>query len=118
MQMRRFAVSFLLLASAFPLSSLRAQTAAEPAEEIGISRAAGPIEVDGSLDDPGWSGATRVETFYETNPGDNVEPKVKTVAWLAYDDRYLYAAFEFSAPAPEKIRAPFADRDDVPGDTD
>jgi hypothetical protein len=121
MPMRRFAVSFLLLAFALPVYSLRAQTVAEPpepAEEIGISRAAGPIQVDGSLGDPGWSGATRVETFYETNPGDNVEPKVKTVAWLAYDERYLYAAFELSDPAPEKIRAPFADRDDVPGDTD
>lgn len=105
------------------LSPVRAQEPpappAEPAEEaISISRAAGPIQVDGELGDPGWSGATPYETFYETNPGDNVEPKVKTVAWLAYDDDYIYAAFEFSDPEPGKIRAPLADRDDVPSYTD
>ncbi len=92
--------------------------AAEPAEAISISRAAGPIQVDGELEDPGWSGATPYDTFYETNPGDNVEPKVRTVAWLAYDDDYLYAAFEFFDPEPGNIRAPLADRDDVPSYTD
>src|SRR5579864_5503915 len=40
--------------------------------EIHLTRAAGPIRIDGDLSDPGWRGATRVETFYETNPGDNI----------------------------------------------
>src|SRR4051794_10982664 len=102
MSMLRSTSLALFLPLALALSPLAAQEAPaaptapgtpEPPEEISVSRAAGPIEVDGTLGDPGWSGATRVETFYETNPGDNVEPKVKTVAWLAYDDRYFYAAF-------------------------
>ena len=59
-----------------------------------------------SLGDPGWNGATQVETFYETNPGDNVEPKVKTVAWLTYDDRFFYAAFDFSDPDPKEHPRP------------
>ena len=96
-------------------SALGAQ---ENPQEIHISRATGPIEVDGSLGDPGWKDASRIETFYETNPGDNVEPKVKTVAWLAYDDRFFYAAFEFSDPDPKSIRAPYDDRDVVPSYTD
>ncbi len=79
---------------------------------------AGPIVVDGELGDEGWSGVPPYETFYETNPGDNVAPKVRTVARLAYDEDYLYAAFEFFDPEPGKIRAPLADRDDVPGYTD
>ena len=62
--------------------------------EIRISRAAGPITVDGDLGDAGWLGAGRVETFYETNPGDNLPPKVRTVGRLAYDGRHLYAALE------------------------
>jgi hypothetical protein len=106
----------LILLAAVPSSTLLA--AGEPAEPLHISRASGPIEVDGKLGDPGWSGATRVETFYEVNPGDNVEPKVKTVAWLTYDDRFFYAAFDFSDPDPQSIRAPFGDHDDVPGYTD
>jgi hypothetical protein len=106
-----------LLALAGPLSA--AQEPPEPPQEaLRIARATGPIDVDGHLGDPGWSGATRVETFYETSPGDNVEAKVRTVAWLAYDDRFLYAAFDFSDPDPRSIRAPFGDHDDTPSYTD
>ncbi len=86
--------------------------------EIRISRAAGPIAVDGDLGDSGWAGTTRVETFYETNPGDNVAPKVRTVARLAYDDRFLYAALECDDPEPAKIRAPFSQRDALGSETD
>ena len=51
--------------------------------------------------------------WYETNPGDNTEPKVKNVGYLTFDERYLYAAFEFEDPNPSAIRAPFADRDNI-----
>src|ERR1700712_4624008 len=90
----------LLAGIVFPALRLLAQGAEAAQEPLRISRAAGPIEVDGRVGDPGWSGATRVDTFYETNPGDSVEPKVKTVAWLTYDDRFFYAAFDFSDPDP------------------
>jgi hypothetical protein len=86
--------------------------------EIAISRASSPITVDGDLGDAGWIGATRVETFYETNPGDNIPPKVRTAARLAYDDRFLYVALECDDPEPGKIRAPFSQRDVLGGDTD
>jgi hypothetical protein len=114
----RPALVLLLLLS--PVRSLLAAQAAPeaPPEPLHIARAAGPIEVDGKLGDPGWNGATRVETFYETNPGDSVEPKVKTVAWLTYDDRFFYAAFDFSDPDPKGIRAPLGDHDEVPSYTD
>jgi hypothetical protein len=110
---------FLLLAvltSVRPLSAAQAPPA-PPQEELHIARAAGPIEVDGRLGDPGWNGALRVETFYETNPGDNIEPQVKTVAWLTYDDRFFYVAFDF-ADDPKKIRAPFGDHDQISSSTD
>jgi hypothetical protein len=87
-------------------------------EAIHIGRAAGRIDIDGDLSDEGWRGATRVDKWYEINPGDNTEPKVKNVAFLAYDDRFLYAGFEFDDPNPETIRAPLGDRDNVPGFTD
>jgi hypothetical protein len=86
--------------------------------EIRVTRAAGAIRVDGDLTDPGWQGATRVDTWYETNPGDNIAPPVKSVAYLTYDAEFLYAAFDFEDPHPEKIRAPFGDRDNVPSYTD
>jgi len=90
----------------------------EEGTPIHITRAAGPITIDADLSDPGWKGATRLETWFETNPGDNLPAKIKSVGYLTYDDRFFYAAFEFSDPDPSRIRAPFADRDNVSGDTD
>ena len=85
---------------------------------INITRASGPIVVDGDLSDAAWKTATRIEQWWETAPGDNVEPKVKSVGYLTYDDRFLYAAFDFSDPEPQKIRAPFNDHDHIGGNTD
>src|SRR5262245_43068753 len=87
-------------------------------DTLTIRRITGPINVDGDLSDEGWKSAAKIETWYETNPGDNVPPKVKTVAWLGYDDKFFYAAFEFDDPSPERIRAPYGDRDNVPSYTD
>jgi hypothetical protein len=83
--------------------------------QLRIARAAGPIVVDGDLADEGWRSAERIETWYEINPGDNVEPRVRTIARLAYDDRFFYAAFELEDPDPRQIRAPYSDRDGISG---
>jgi hypothetical protein len=101
--------ALLLLAQA---SHARAQTALS-GDRISIKRTAGKITVDGDLTDEGWRNATRVEKWYEINPGDNTEPKVRNVGYLAYDDRFFYAAFEFEDPNISAVRAPFADRDNI-----
>src|SRR5439155_6738173 len=87
-------------------------------ERINIARATGKIVIDGDLSDEGWRGATRGEKWYEINPGDNTEPKVRNVGYLAYDDRFVYAGFQFADPTPGRIRAPLGDRDNVSGFTD
>ena len=86
-------------------------------DTISITRAAGAITVDGDLSDEGWRGATRVEKWYEVNPGDNVEPPVTTVAYLSYDNRFFYLAFELQDPDPSAIRAPLGDHDNISGDS-
>jgi uncharacterized protein DUF5916 len=96
----------------WPAPLVTAQTALS-GETIHISRASGPIVIDGDLSDEGWRNATRVEKWYETQPGDNVEPKVRNVGYLTYDDHFFYAAFEFEDPDIKAIRAPFADRDNI-----
>src|SRR6266536_202872 len=103
-----------LALSAAPLSG----AAPDQGPAIAVSRARGPIVVDGDLSDAGWQSATKVTTWYETNPGDNTQPEVANVGYLAYDEKFLYAAFEFSDPSPDKIRAPYGDRDNVPSTTD
>lgn len=90
----------------------------QPGTTLTIQKAAGPIAVDGDLTDAGWTGIEGVTTWYETNPGDNIEPKVKNVGYLAYDDEAFYAAFDFADPQPGQIRAPYGDRDNVSSSTD
>jgi Domain of unknown function (DUF5916) len=92
--------------------------APQPGPPLSIQKATGEITVDGVLGDPGWQGVPGVTQWFETRVGDNVEPPVKNVGYLAYDDRYLYAAFEFADPDPKGIRAPIADHDQLSGLTD
>ena len=82
-------------------------------DPIRITRANGSFTIDGDLSDEGWRGATRIDTWYEVRPGDNIEPPVRNVGYLTYDDRFFYAGFEFEDPDPRAMRAPFADRDDI-----
>ncbi|HEY0781436.1 MAG TPA: carbohydrate binding family 9 domain-containing protein, partial [Thermoanaerobaculia bacterium] len=114
--LRTAAAALLSLPLALPLHA--AAPPPDEAPEIHIQRATGPIAIDGDLSDAGWQGATKVETFFETNPGDNVPPKVKSVGYLTYDDRYFYAGFEFSEPDVGSLRAPYGDHDNTPSYTD
>lgn len=102
------------------VAGVRAQAAGTSPERppTTIQRISASIDIDGKVDDPGWAGVPRIDEWFETNVGDNVTPPAASVGYLAYDDHYLYAAFEFSDPSPDKIRAPFADRDNVNNDTD
>jgi hypothetical protein len=83
---------------------------------LDTARTATGIRVDGRLDDPGWRTAGRADNFTESWPGDNVEPPVRTLAWLTYDEDNLYVAFEcFDDPA--SLRATMSQRDEY-GDDD
>jgi len=59
--------AMLATTSAHAQSSLAGET-------IHITRATSAIAIDGDLSDEGWRTATRVEKWYEVNPGDNTEP--------------------------------------------
>jgi Domain of unknown function (DUF5916) len=105
-----------VLAMTFAVTAWAA--APQPGPPMTIKRANGPIVIDGDLSDAGWAGIDSVATWYETKVGDNVEPQVKNVGYLAYDEHYLYAGFRFDDPHPELIRAPLADHDQLSGSTD
>jgi hypothetical protein len=85
---------------------------------IAIHRLSAPIVVDGDLSDAGWQDAARIDAFLETTPGNNIPAKVKTTAYLAYDDRYFYIGIRSEDPEPKKIRAPYVERDGVIGTDD
>ncbi|HTO89755.1 MAG TPA: DUF5916 domain-containing protein [Candidatus Sulfotelmatobacter sp.] len=90
----------------------------KPGPPLTIRRVSGPITLDGDLSDPGWKGADSVTTWFETRVGDNVEPQVRNLGFLAYDDHYLYAGFHFEDPNPKRIRAPIGDHDAIQGSMD
>ncbi|HSP34617.1 MAG TPA: carbohydrate binding family 9 domain-containing protein, partial [Thermoanaerobaculia bacterium] len=91
---------------------------AQDPEPIHITKADTPITIDGDLSDAAWKNAARVEKWYEINVSDNAEPSVKSVGYLTYDAKYLYAGFEFFDPDPSQIRGPYNDRDHISGNTD
>lgn len=98
-----------------PLLVLASPLAAAP---VTISRTSQAVTIDGSLGDAAWQQATKYETWYETNPGDNIEPSVKTVGYVTYDDRFLYVGIESSDPKPSDIRAVYGDHDQISGNSD
>jgi len=85
---------------------------------IEIHRLQGSITLDGKLDDSGWQTAAKIGQWYETQPGDNVPPKVKTDAWITYDDHYFYIGIRCEDPHPNQIRAPYVERDAIIGTDD
>jgi len=109
--------AFAVLACLGGATAARA-AAPQPGPPIAITRISAPITIDGDLSDAGWKGVTPVTQWYETRVGDSVEPQVKNVGYLAYDDKFLYVAFEFDDPNPKLIRAPLGDHDQISGTTD
>src|SRR5262249_1590574 len=112
----RSRLPLLIITAAAQFTAVAGTAVAQSAlsgETIRITRAAGSITIDGDLSDEGWRGAAPGTRWYETQPGDNTEPAVRKGGYLTYDDRFFYAAFEFDDPDPSRIRAPYADRDNV-----
>jgi hypothetical protein len=105
-------------AEAPPAASAAPAAATAALPPLRIERIRTPIAIDGDLSDAAWQGVGQITTWFETRPGDNLEPKVKNVAWLAYDDQFLYAAFQFQDRDPGAIKAPYGDHDFVPSYTD
>ncbi|MCI0344740.1 MAG: carbohydrate binding family 9 domain-containing protein, partial [Chloroflexi bacterium] len=80
---------------------------------LAVRPAAGPITIDGVLDEPAWAAAAVVPLTHEWLPGDNVAPPVATEALVTFDDARLYVAFRAHDPQPAAIRAHLADRDNT-----
>ena len=91
---------------------------APPPAPLAVPRTDAEITLDGALNDAPWQTAAVIDKFYETSPGDNIPAKIPTTAYVTYDARYLYIGIKADDPNPERIRAPFVDRDGVIGTDD
>jgi Domain of unknown function (DUF5916) len=83
-----------------------------------IQRRAGPIAIDGVLDDAGWLDIAPIDEWFETNPGNNTVPQVQNRGRLTYDGEALYVGLELHDPDPGAIRAAVTDRDNVTRESD
>lgn len=115
--MRRGAISGLFVLVALPAAAFAQEyaetaTAATPQVRptLEVSRAPGPIEIDGELNDPGWQGAARATGWVEYFPNEMARPPVASEAWVTYDDDHLYLAF-IAYDDPATIRTSLRDRD-------
>jgi len=87
----------------------------EKKRAIVIPKAAGPIVIDGRLDEEAWKTAAVFKNFYNIGPGYNTEPSKPTEAYLMYDEQNLYIGFK-CWDEKDKIRATVAKRDNVFGE--
>jgi len=99
-------------------SAIHAEETIPPPAPQQLPRTSAEIKLDGNLDDPGWKAALVVDRFYETSPGNNTPPKVKTTAYLTYDNHDLYIGIKADDPNPSQIRSPYVERDQVFGTDD
>jgi hypothetical protein len=94
------------------------ETAPQPPPPMRVPRITPSVTIDGALTDPAWKDAAVLDEFWETSPGDNVPPPVKTVAYLGYDDKFFYIGVRCLDPQPNRVRAPYVERDQVLGTDD
>ncbi len=71
---------------------------APPPKGYVCSRAAGPIAVDGKLDDPAWAAVPWTDDFVDIEGDARPRPRFRTRAKLAWDDRCFYVAAELAEP--------------------
>src|SRR3990170_1153725 len=57
-----------------------------------------PPRIDGALDDPAWEQASKFGDFVHSYFG--TPAPMRTIAYLCYDNRNLYAAFRCEDPNP------------------
>jgi len=110
---RRAAAAWIALSSFARLVAGAQDAATAERETLRVARAVGAIVIDGEISEEAWRQASEVESWYQIRPATNAAPKVRSRAWLAFDDRHLYVAFEFDDPNPSAIRAPLTDRDNA-----
>jgi hypothetical protein len=73
----------------------------------------GSITIDGDLSDEGWKHAAHTDMFTCALPIPDTKPKVRTEAFITYDENYLYVAMMGYDDHPEHIRAGLVGRDKI-----
>ena len=74
-------------------------------------RRAGPVTIDGRLDDAAWRDAPRHDGFTQRFPQEGAKASFETSFSVLYDDSAVYVGVWASDPEPAKIRRTLTRRD-------
>ena len=111
--------------AACPVLDDNAQTTARAGQETDpesgkplhrVPRVNSKINVDAVLDAPFWSEALVLTLDYVVEPGENIQPPVRTEVYIAYNGSNIYFGYKCYDPDPSEIRARYSDRDKLWGD--
>ena len=87
----------------------------EKSAPVTVPKFASSPVIDGNLDEDVWKNAAQFKNFVQTEPGYNIAPSRDTIAYMGYDEKFLYIGF-FCFDEPDKIRTTVAKRDEVGGE--
>src|SRR5690348_8445122 len=103
-----------LSALALPLAAQEPATAGHDVPSASATRRAGPITIDGRLDEAAWAAATPITKFRQSQPDEGADASLATEVRILYDDDALYVGARMSEPmGAAGIRAPLARRDQL-----
>jgi len=110
-------ISIALILLATPLLANISTKSFEPVfkPSLAIDKTTAGIKIDGDLGDTGWHFAGKVENFNERSPGDKTKPEVETMAYMTFNEDYLYVAF-VCHDDPSQLRATMCQRDQFGSD--
>ena len=112
--MRLVAISALLLASASALAAQAPSSTAPTSAAARVTRAAkraGPISIDGRLDEAAWSAAPAAGSFTQAYPAPGKPAPDQTEVRVLYDDQALYVGIRRCDAHPDSIAAGLGRRD-------
>ena len=111
---RAAAVPRVLVPAALALGLLAAAAPAlgqAPAPTARAVPAAGPVDVDGRLDEAAWQAADTISGLLQREPDEGAPATETTVVRILYDDTNLYIGIEARDSEPEGIVARLLERD-------
>src|SRR5437667_463460 len=94
-----------------PTSAPSAPGAPPSGRVMRASRATGPINIDGKLNEPSWAAAVPSGDFTQSYPKVGAKPTDPTEVRVLYDDDALYVGVRMFDARPDSIAAQLARRD-------
>ncbi|MFN2397863.1 MAG: DUF5916 domain-containing protein, partial [Gemmatimonadaceae bacterium] len=81
------------------------------------ARRAGPVRIDGQLDEPAWQAATPVTDFRQFDPNEGQPASERTEARILFDGDAVYLGMRLYDSEPQRIQSQLARRDEsIEGD--